>query len=55
MLSDRLVRMTEDHAEELTHALVQNLQSNQRTGSYHQLSREAIHRRAYDVYKNLGS
>jgi hypothetical protein len=55
MLSDRLVRMIEDHGEELTHALVQNLQSNQRTGSYHQLSREAIHRRAYDVYKNLGS
>ena len=55
MLSDRLVRMIEDHAEELTHALVQNLQSNPRTASYHQLSREAINRRTYDVYRNLGS
>ena len=55
MLSDRLVRMIEDHAEELTHALVQNLQSNSRTASYHQLSRETIHHRAYHVYKNLGS
>ena len=54
MLSDRLVRMIEDHAEELSHALVQNLQSNPRTESYHQLSREAIHCRAYGVYRNLG-
>jgi hypothetical protein len=54
MLSDRLVRMIEQHAEELTRALVQDLQSNPRTASYHRLSREAIHGRAYDVYKNLG-
>jgi hypothetical protein len=47
--------MIEDHAEELTRALVQNLQSNPRTESYHQLSQEAIHHRAYNVYKNLGS
>jgi hypothetical protein len=54
MLSDRLVRMIENHAEELTRALVQNLQSNPRTASYHRVSREAVHRRTYDVYKNLG-
>jgi len=54
MLSDRLVRMIEHHAEELTRALVEDLQSNPRTASYHQLSWEAIHSRAYDVYKNLG-
>ena len=54
MLSDRLVRMIEHHAEELTRALVQDLQSNRRTASYHQLSWEALHRRTYDVYKNLG-
>jgi hypothetical protein len=46
--------MIEDHAEELTHALVQNLQSNPRTASYHQLSREGVHRRIYSVYRNLG-
>jgi len=54
MLSDRLVRMIEHHADELTRALVENLRSNPRTASYHRLSREAIHDRAYLVYKNLG-
>jgi hypothetical protein len=54
MLSDRLVRMIELHADELTHALVENLQTNRRTASYHRLSREALHARTYDVYKNLG-
>ena len=54
MLSDRLVRMIEHHADELTRALVQELQSNRRTASYHQLSWKTIHDRAYDVYRNLG-
>jgi len=54
MLSDRLVRMIEHHAEELTRALVENLQSNPRTVSYHRLSREALHTRTYHVYKDLG-
>jgi len=54
MLSDRLVRMIEQHADELTRALVENLRSNPRTVSYHRLSREAIHDRTHNVYKNLG-
>jgi hypothetical protein len=54
MLSDRLVRMIEYHADELTRALVEDLQSNPRTGSYHRLSREALHDRTYHVYKDLG-
>ena len=54
MLSDRLVRMIEQHADELTRALVENLHSNPRTASYHRLSREAIHDRTHNVYKNLG-
>jgi hypothetical protein len=54
MLSDRLVRMIEQHAEELTRALVENLQSNLHTASYHRLSRGTIHDRAYNVYKDLG-
>jgi hypothetical protein len=54
MLSDRLVRMIEHHAEELTRALVENLHSNPRTVAYHRLSREAIHDRIHNVYKNLG-
>ena len=54
MLSDRLVRMIQNHADELTGALVADLQSNPRTAAYHQLSREAIHHRTYHVYKDLG-
>jgi hypothetical protein len=54
MLSDRLVRMIEQHAEELTRALVEDLQSNPRTACYHRLSRETIHNRTYHVYKDLG-
>jgi len=54
MLSDRLVRMIEQHADELTRALVENLRSNPRTASYHRLSPETIHHRTYNVYKNLG-
>jgi hypothetical protein len=54
MLSDRLIRMIEHHADELTRALVENLLSNRRTASYNRLSREALHGRTYDVYKNLG-
>jgi len=54
MLSDRLIRMIEHHADELTRGLVVDLRSNTRTPSYHRLSREAIHNRTYNVYKNLG-
>jgi hypothetical protein len=54
MLSDRLIRMIENHADELTRALVGDLQSNPRTASYHRLSREALHDRTYHVYKDLG-
>ncbi len=54
MLSDRLVRMIEHHADELTRALVEDLQSNPRTVSYHRFSREAIHLRTYNVYRDLG-
>jgi hypothetical protein len=54
MLSDRLVRMIESHADELTRALVEDLQSNPRTAAYHHLSRNAIHHRTYHVYKDLG-
>lgn len=55
MLSDRLVRLIELHADELTRALVEDLQTNSHTAGYHRLSREAVHDRAYHVYKNLGS
>jgi hypothetical protein len=54
MLSARLVRLIEDHAEELTHGVVEDLQKNPRTSEYHRLSRQEIHRRVYEVYHFLG-
>lgn len=54
MLSVRLVRMIEDHAEQLTRGVLDDLQTNSRTPAYHKLDREELHRRVYDVYRNLG-
>jgi hypothetical protein len=54
MLSTRLVRMIEDHAEQITSALLNDLQSNQRTPTYNGLSRHELHRRVFEVYRNLG-
>jgi hypothetical protein len=54
MLSARLVRTIEDHAEELTRGVLNDLATNQKTPNYHRLSREELHRRVYDVYRNLG-
>ncbi len=54
MLSTRLVKAIEDNAEQLTLGLLDDLQTNPRTTSYHKLSREEIHRRVYSVYRNLG-
>jgi hypothetical protein len=54
MLSVRLVRLIEDHAEELIRGLTQELQSNSRTAAYHRLPRADLQHRVYDVYRNLG-
>lgn len=54
MLSQKLVMLIEDHADQLTAGLIDELQRHPRTGGYHQLSRSELHQRAYDVYRNLG-
>ncbi len=54
MLSVPLVRMIEDHAEELTRGVLNDLESNARTPAYHKIPREKLHRRVYEVYRNLG-
>src|SRR5690242_15585947 len=54
MLSARLVKLIEQHAEHLTAGLVNDLQSNPRTRAYHKLSHQELHHRAYDVYRHLG-
>ena len=54
MLSARLVQIIEDHAEQLTRGLIDDLLSNKRTPHYHHFTREELHYRTYDVYRNLG-
>lgn len=54
MLSRRLVRMIEDHADQLTRGVIADLQSNPRTSAYHKFSSNELHRRVYEVYRNLG-
>jgi hypothetical protein len=54
MLSTRLVRMIEDHAEQITSTLLTNLQSNERTPAYNALSSQDLHNRIFEVYRNLG-
>lgn len=53
-LSDRLIRIIERNAEELTQGTVKKLQTNRLTKSYHDLPYEDLHRRVYAVYHDLG-
>lgn len=54
MLSEQLVRMIEDHAEQLTTDLVIDLKQNPRTPEYHKLRDAEIYNRVYNVYHYLG-
>jgi hypothetical protein len=54
MLAARLLRAIEDHAEDLTRAVLDDVSTNPRTPSYHALSRAELHGRVHDVYRNLG-
>jgi len=54
VLSARLVRVIEEHAEELTRGVLSDLARNPRTPAYHNLPPDELHRRVYDVYHNLG-
>jgi hypothetical protein len=53
-LSDRLITIIQNNAEELTRSTVLKLQTSPRTKSYHKLSRGELHDRIYEVYHNLG-
>ena len=54
MISIKLVKMIEEHAEQITQGLLKDIQTNPKTSSYQQFSVEEMHTRAYNVYKNLG-
>lgn len=53
-LSDRLIRIIESEAEELTRGTVNKLQTSTRTLSYHKLPYDELYQRAYAVYHDLG-
>lgn len=55
MLSAYLIRLVEQHADTLTDELVADLLSNARTPSFHRLSRDELHHRAFTVYHGLGT
>jgi hypothetical protein len=53
MLAERLVRAIEERAEDLTRGVLDDLASNDRTPSYHHLSRAQLHGRVHEVYLHL--
>ena len=54
MLSVRLVRVVERHADEVTHEVVRELQASPRTPAFHSLPAEELRRRIHHLLRNLG-
>ena len=52
--SDRLIRIIETGAEQLTESTVKKLQTSRRTPSYQKLPYSEVHHRLYTVYHDLG-
>jgi len=55
MLASRLVNMIEQHAEQLTRAVVHELRTDPRTTSYHQFNPHEDYARVFAVVHNLGT
>lgn len=53
ILSGRLVKIIEEHADELTRGTVKKLQSSPRTRSYSRLPHDELYYRVHEVYQNL--
>lgn len=54
MLSAYLVRLVEQHASALTDELVDDLLHNDRTPTFHRLSRDELHHRLLGIYSHIG-
>src|SRR5215470_7357674 len=54
MLATRLIQSIEAHAESLTEATIQDLLTNERTRSFHQVSRAELESRVVSIYRHLG-
>ncbi|HEV2383461.1 MAG TPA: hypothetical protein VG206_27165 [Terriglobia bacterium] len=54
MLSTRLVKMIEHHADDLTRSVVGDLQENPKTPTYGKLSTEDLYQRVHEVFRDFG-
>src|SRR5215470_6139626 len=55
MLSRRLIKLIETHAESLTNEVVQDVQTNEHTRSHVRVSKEELGSRVLALYRNLGN
>jgi hypothetical protein len=53
-VSRNYVGLIEQHAAELANQLLERLQNDPRTATYHDYDRDDLYKRAYDVYSQLG-
>jgi len=55
MLSLRLIKLIETHAESLTHEVVQDVQTNEHTRSHARIPKQELSSRILALYRNLGN
>ncbi len=55
MISQKLVDLIEENAEELTNRFMKDLFSREETRHYKKIPEDRTHERVFDVYKRLGS
>ncbi len=53
MLAARLVRLIEEHSEELAQGLQQKLLTSERTSDLRKVPAEELEQRTYEIYRNL--
>lgn len=54
MVSNRLIRLIETHAADLSKSLAEQIRSHPRTPSFSRLPAAEVEQRLHNVYKNLG-
>lgn len=54
MLAYRLVRLIENHSDELASGLLRKVQSSECTPAYHHVPPEDLKERVYEIYRHLG-
>lgn len=54
MLAYRLVRLIENHSDELAAGLLEKVQQSELTRSYRHVAPEELRQRVYEIYRHLG-